>query len=332
MAGTPRDDGNSIKPRAITSFFPVLQAPMANTTDLAFRLLGRDHGMRFAFLEMISSEALVRDHKKTKELLKTLPQDRPIGVQIVGANPQVMGRAAQILDEMDQFEALDINRGCPVPKITGCGGGCSLMKEPQRAAEIFRRVVQSVQHMRVSVKMRTGYTDASGQEAVRLAQIAQECGIGAITIHARTRSQGYGGKADYQIIAMVKKAVSIPVIGNGDVVDGASALRLKEISGCDAIMIGRGSLGNPWIYRQAEEALKSGRPHPAQAIDPATRKRTLLRHLDLQVQCGGPRCYLPLRRITCWYIRGLSGAATLRHRINRAASVEEIREIVETIH
>ncbi len=306
----------------------VVQSPMANTTDLPFRLIAREHGLRFAFLEMVSSEALVRNHEKTKELLKTSSDDKPLGVQIVGCNADTMGRAAGLLEEMRSFSVLDINMGCPVPKVTGPGGGSALLREPEAARAIFSSVTRSVKNIPVTVKMRIGYSDTSGAEAVRIAKIAEDCGIAAIAVHGRTRAQGYSGKADYEAIGKVKKAVGIPVIGNGDVVDAASALRLKEISGCDTVMIGRGALGNPWIYRAVERALTSGKAESV-APDFDQRKAALLHHLDLQVLHDGPRCFLPMRRVACWYFFGVNGVAAFRDRVNKTQSVEEIRRVIE---
>jgi tRNA-dihydrouridine synthase B len=305
----------------------VTQSPMANTTDLAFRLIAREHGLRFAYLEMISSEALVRDSEKTKDLLKSMPEDRPLGAQIVGCNPEVMGRAAAILDAMQEFEVLDINLGCPVPKVTGPGGGSALLREPEKARAIFTQVKGSTKRLPVTVKMRIGYSDTSAKEAIRIAQIAEECGLAAVAVHGRTRSQGYSGKADYEAIGKIKRAVSIPVIGNGDVVDAQSALRLREISGCDGVMIGRGALGNPWIYQEVEAALTGNNNgvHP----DFEMRKTVLLRHLDLQSKYDGPRCYLPMRRIACWYMKGTPNATRFREQVNKAQSVEEVRTHIE---
>lgn len=308
---------------------PVVQSPMANTTDLPFRLIAREQGLKFAYLEMISSEALVRDSEKTKDLLRTAPEDRPLGVQIVGCNADTMGRAAAMLDTIHDFDVLDINLGCPVPKITGNGGGSALLREPDAAKAIFTSVVQSAKRLPVTVKMRIGYSDTSGAEAVRIAQIAEDCGVTAIAVHGRTRAQGYSGIADYQAIGKVKKAVSIPVIGNGDVVDASSALRLREISGCDAVMIGRGALGNPWIYNEVEAALagKAVDANPAENFE--LRKRTLLRHLELQVKHDGERCFLPMRRIACWYLRAAPGVAAFRDKINKAAGIDEVRRLIE---
>lgn len=303
----------------------VVQSPMANCTDLAFRLIARSHGMAFAFLEMVSSEALVRDTRRTVELMQTVPEDRPLGAQIVGCDPVVMGEAAARIEAMG-FNLVDINLGCPVPKVVSKGGGSMLLREPSTAEQIFTRVVQSVRRIPVTVKMRLGFSDTSGTEAACIARIAQECGVDAVAVHGRTREQGYTGQADYEAIGRVKAAVSIPVIGNGDVVDGASALRLRAVSGCDGVMLGRGALGNPWIYREVQAALDGQRLPPSPAI--SERTQVLLRHIELQRRYE-PQPLGHLRRIICWYVRDLPGVAQFRDQIHHARSVEEMCALIE---
>ena len=303
----------------------VVQSPMAGCTDLAFRLIARAHGMRFAFLEMISAETFVRRHPGTEERMETLEGDRPVGVQLVGCDPAVMAEAAAGIEAMG-FPLVDLNLGCPVPKVTGKGGGSQLLKEPETAGEIFRQVVRAVKGIPVTVKMRLGYSDPSGVEAIGIAKRAQDAGVDAIAVHGRTREQGYSGAADYEAIRRLKESVSIPVIGNGDVTDGPSALRLKTISGCDGVMLGRGALGNPWIYSEVEAALE-GRPQPAPP-GIAERKRVLLEHVDLQCRTE-ERPLGPLRRIICWYLKQAPGAAQFRDSVNRAGSVEEMKGIIE---
>lgn len=304
---------------------PVVQSPMANCTDLPFRLIARSHGMAFAFLEMVSSEALVRGVPQTHELMRTLPEDRPLGAQIVGCDPGVMGEAAAQIEAMG-FDLVDLNLGCPVPKIVSQGGGSMLLREPETAKAIFTQVVRSVKRIPVTVKMRLGYRDASGMEALRIARIAQECGVDAVAVHGRTREQGYAGPADYEAIGRVKQAVSIPVIGNGDVIDGASARRLREVSGCEGIMLGRGALGNPWIYRQVEAAIAGQETPPAPS--PSERRHVLLRHIALQEQHEA-RALGHLRRVITWYFKEMPGVAEFRDRINRAQSLDEMRDLVE---
>ncbi len=303
----------------------VVQSPMANCTDLSFRLIAREQGMGFAFLEMVSAEALLRNIPSTLELMQTSEEDRPLGAQLVGCDPGAMAEAAAKVEAMG-FDLLDLNLGCPVPKVTGHGGGSMLLREPQKAGEIFRRVVQAVTRIPVTVKMRLGFSDTTGTEAAAIARLAEDAGVAAVAVHGRTREQGYRGVADYEAIGRVKQAVRIPVIGNGDVTDGASAARLLEVSGCDGVMLGRGALGNPWIYRRIETAL-AGRPAP----EPTTfeeRKRVCLRHVELQ-QRYEPRPVGHLRRVICWYFKDVPGVAEFRDRINRSQIVEEQRALIE---
>ncbi len=303
----------------------VVQSPMANCSDLPFRLVARSQGMRFAFLEMISSEALVRDVRRTYEMMRTVPEDRPLGAQLVGCDPAVMGEAAAKLEAMG-FDLVDLNLGCPVPKIVSQGGGSKLLREPVTAEAIFRRVVRAVTRIPVTVKMRLGFSDGTGEEAARIARIAQDCGVDGIAVHGRTREQGYTGTANYEAIGRVKAAVSIPVIGNGDVIDGASAVRLRAVSGCDGVMIARGALGNPWIYREVEAALE-GQALPSPP-DRAERKRMARQHLELQ-QRYEEEPVGHLRRVVCWYFKEQPGVGEFRDRINRANSIEEIGALID---
>lgn len=306
-----------------------MQSPMAACTDLAFRLIAREKGMSFAFLEMVSAHALVQKNQKTLGLLKTVSEDRPLGAQLVGCDPDIMAEAAAMIEEMG-FDLLDLNLGCPVPKITGGGDGAgsALLRRPERAEAIFAKVVKAVRRIPVTVKVRLGYSEPSGVEAVEAARRAQGAGIRAVAVHGRTRLQQYSGRADYRAIGRVKAAVGIPVIGNGDVVSTEDARRLKSESGCDGIMIGRGGLGNPWIYRNVAQGLEN--PEPAPYVPTLEEKRrTLLRHLDLEIQYEGERlALLKMRRVGCWYFAGLPGAAEFRAGLCRAATTAEVRELI----
>ncbi len=300
---------------------------MAGCTDLAYRLLSRSYGMEFAFLEMVSCESLVRGNEGAHELMKTVPLDKPLGAQLVGCRPEAMAEAAQIIEGLG-YDLLDLNLGCPVPKIAGKGAGSALLSRPVEAKEIFTAVVKAVKNIPVTVKMRLGVADPSGREAVTIAQIAEDCGLAAITVHGRTRVQGYSGTADYEAIRRVKDAVRIPVIGNGDVMSGADAARMKKIAGIDGVMIGRGGLGNPWIFQNIENALLG----KTETYEPTfeEKKQTLLKHLELEVQCRDERtAVLHMRRIACWYFPNTPGVSQFKAAVHAGQNVSEIRKIIE---
>ncbi len=299
---------------------------MAACTDLAYRMISREHGLEFCFLEMVAAESLVRDNNATKELMKTIPEDKPLGAQLVGCRAQAMGEAAGMVEAMG-YDLLDLNLGCPVPKIAGKGAGSALLARPDECREIFTAVVRNVKRIPVTVKMRLGVSDASGAEAARVAKIAEECGITAVSVHGRTRVQGYSGQADYHAIARVKEAVSIPVIGNGDVCSGEDARRMLAITGCDGVMIGRGGMGNPWIFKSVENVLAGKDPLPEPSAE--DKKKALLRHLELELLYREERSVLYyMRRIACWYFKGLPGVAEFRGNINTAESIAQVKDYI----
>lgn len=307
----------------------VIQSPMAGCTDLAYRLVAREYGMEFAFLEMVAAESLVRRNEKTlEELMMTNAEDKLLGAQLMGCKADTMGEAAAMVEAMG-FDLVDVNLGCPAPKVAGKGSGSALLACPDKAKDIFTAIVKNVKKIPVTVKMRLGVTDPSGEEAVRIAKIAQDCGLVAVSVHGRTRLQGYSGQANYESIGKVKAAVSIPVIGNGDVLSGEDALRLKRISGCDGVMIGRGGLGNPWIFKNIEAALE-GRAEDIYEPSFEEKKIALLKHMDLEIRFRDERSALfYMRRIACWYFAKMPNVGEFRGKINICTDIGLMRRLIE---
>ncbi len=305
----------------------VIQSPMAGCTDLAFRLVAREYGMRFAFLEMVSADSLIRENTKTLSLLKTDEKDKPLGAQLVGSNPESMGEGAAMIEAMG-FDLLDINMGCPVPKIVSPGGGSALLREPDKARTIFRSIMRKVKRIPVTVKMRLGFSDPSGDEALPIARAAEEEGISAVAIHGRTRAQGYAGLADWKAIGRIKQALRIPVYGNGDIMNPQDAVERLKVSGCDGLMIGRGGLGNPWIYKGIEAVLKDEPPPTEPSLE--EKRRALLMHFALELQTEGEKIgLLKTRKIAGWYFKNYPGTAQFRDHVNRSESVDEVRTLIE---
>jgi tRNA-dihydrouridine synthase B len=298
---------------------------MADCTDIAFRLVARELGLELAFTEMISAEALARENKRTLPLVRRVPGDKPLGAQLVGHNPNSMGKAAAMIEALG-FEILDLNFGCPVRKITGPGAGSALLQRPDLAAKIFENVMNRVKKIPVTVKMRTGFTDPSGREALCIARLAEEHGLSAVTVHGRTRAQGYTGKADWGVIERVKKNLRIPVFGNGDIFAPEDAKRMMETTGCDGVAIGRGALGNPWLYAGIRAVLCGQAPHPPSFEE---KKRAALEHIRLEIQYEGEKLgVLQSRKIAAWYFKGCPNVAQLRNKINRASSLKEMTALI----
>ncbi len=301
----------------------VMQSPMADCSDLPFRLVSRRRGLGFAFTEMISAQSLLHGNRKTLEVLKTTPEDRPLGAQLLGKDPAKLAEAAAMLADMG-FDLIDLNCGCPVRKVVRNGEGAALLQAPDLAERIFAAMRRAIK-LPLTVKTRKGFADESGVEAVELARRAEAQGFDAVTVHGRTQRQGYSGLADYGAVALVRQAVAVPVIGNGDVRAPADALRLKQESGCHGVMVGRGGLGNPWLYREAERAL-AGCGGPSPAPDAAARCAAVLEHFDLEVRFQGERrAALNFRRIGAWYAAGLPGAKGLRIALCRTMDVRLMR-------
>ena len=306
---------------------PVVAAPMAGVTDRAFRIIARRFGCGLAYTEMVSDQALLYGNRKTLAILNREGESGVLSVQIFGSNPDFLARAAQIAEEMGA-DIIDINMGCPTPKIVKNGEGAALMKDPRLAARIVREVVGRV-NVPVTVKMRKGWDEHSAN-AVELALFVQEAGAAAVAVHGRLRTQFYSGKADWGIIRAVKEAVRIPVIGNGDVWSPQDAQAMLRETGCDGVMIGRAALGNPWIFRQTVHYLATGELLPPPSLP--ERVAVALAHFDLLVETKGEKtAVLAMRKHAAWYLKGVPGAAKLRERVNRAQSAEELRGILKAI-
>ncbi len=298
-------------------------APLAGVADRAFRELCRGYGAAYTVCEMASAKGISLGDKKSSELLSITETERPAGSQIFGNSPETMAIAAKkALEYSPDF--IDINMGCPAPKVASSGGGALLMKDPVLAADIVKAVVDA-STVPVTVKMRSGW-DADHINAVELAKRCEEAGAAAITVHGRTKVQMYAPPVNTDIIRQVKQAVSIPVIGNGDVVDGLSAARLMEETGCDMVMVGRGALGRPWIFSQINAYLE----HEVVLPDPPVveKMRVMLKHIEALCQYKGERVGIrEARKHAAWYTKGLHGAANYRARIGLISSIEELQQI-----
>ncbi len=297
-----------------------LLAPLAGISNLPFRLLARSHGCSLAYTEMISSNGLVRKTAKTYEYLKTCADDSPLGAQIFGADPRIMAQAACIVAQ-NGVDLIDINMGCPVKKVIKAGAGAVLMKDSDNVARIVDAVKKSVK-IPVTVKIRSGWSRGS-INAVEIARIVEDCGADAITVHARTADQGYSGHADWKIIASVKKAVKIPVIGNGDIRQPQDAVRMLQETSCDAVMVGRGALGNPWIFRGIVGALCG------QTIDylPSLnqRREMIENHWRMEAGFFGEKLAgHSFRKHILWYTKGLDNSHHFRERAGKLKDEESI--------
>ena len=302
-------------------------APMAGISTPIFRKLCRDQGATLAFSEMVSSKGLVRCNEKTAELLALGNDERPAAAQLFGPDPAEMAEAALITQEQG-FDVVDINMGCPVRKVVSVGSGCALMKDPIRAARIVRVMADRVD-IPITAKIRSGW-DADHINAPDLAARLEDAGLSAITVHARTRDQGYSGAADWDLIAAVKNRVSLPVIGNGDVKDKDSALRLLHRTGCDGIMVGRAALGNPWVFASIRAALE-GRPEP-EPPDRMDRYKVFLRHFrGLRLESGRDGAHHEMKKFAAWYLKGFPGAPRARRKIHQSANRAEMVRAVEEV-
>ena len=305
----------------------VILAPMAGVTDKAMRLITKPYGPALMYTEMVSGKGLFYKNKKTSDLLETDPSEKPVATQLFGHEPEILAEIAENALEYGA-EIIDINMGCPAPKITGNGDGSALCKNPELAGRIIQAVVKAVD-VPVTVKIRKGWNDDL-VNAVEMAKIAEECGAAAVTVHGRTREQFYSGKADLDIIKAVKDALSIPVIGNGDIVDEESAKHMLDYTGCDGIMIGRGAQGNPWIFQRVLHFLKTGEKLPLPSA--GMRADKMEEHLRLLVKFKGDyRGIQEARKHMSWYIKGAKGGARLREVINKASTFDEMMEVINLL-
>lgn len=302
-------------------------APMAGVADRAFRELCVGYGASYVVSEMISSKGVSMGDRKSKQLSFISDIERPAAVQIFGSNPEIMAESIPMVME-SKPEIIDINMGCPAPKIAGNGGGASLMKNPQLAEDIVSGVVKA-SPVPVTVKIRMGW-DFDSINAVEIAKRAENAGAAAITVHGRTKSQMYAPPVNREIIAKVKRAVSIPVIGNGDITDGFSAAKMLEETNCDLVMVGRGALGRPWVFSQINAYLEHGRILPEPPV--AERMRVMVNHIKTICEYKGEYVGLrEARKHAAWYTKGLHGAAEYRREIGSLSSIEQLEEIAYKI-
>ncbi len=305
----------------------LILAPMAGVSDLPFRLLCREQGAGLVCMEMVSAKAILYKNRNTEELLTIDPKEHPVSLQLFGSDPDIISEIAKQIEERS-FDILDLNMGCPVPKVVNNGDGSALMKNPRLAGEIIEKTARAIKKP-LTVKIRKGFDDAH-VNAVELAHIAQESGAAAVAVHGRTREQYYAGHADWDIIRQVKEAVSIPVIGNGDIRTPEDVAAMAEQTGCDGYMIARGAEGNPWIFRQILHYFETGEHLSRPDFSEVTEM--LLRHAKMQIDCKGDYTGIrEIRKHAAWYTAGYRNSSKLRGRINEVENYEQLEALFREV-
>ena len=306
---------------------PLVLAPMAGVTDLPFRVLCKEQGAGLICMEMVSAKAILYKNKNTEDLMTIHPGEHPVSLQLFGSDPEILAQIAAQIEERP-FDILDFNMGCPVPKVVNNGDGSALMKNPKLAGEIIEKTARAIKKP-VTVKIRKGF-DEEHVNAVEMAHIAQESGAAAVAVHGRTRSQFYSGKADWDIIRQVKEAVSIPVIGNGDILTAADVIAMQKQTGCDGFMIARGAEGNPWIFAQILHYFKTGEELPKPTFEEVTQM--LLRHARMQLEFKGEYTGIrEIRKHAAWYTSGYRNSSKLRGRINEVETYEQLEALCRQV-
>lgn len=300
--------------------------PMAGVTDLPFRLLCKEQGCGILYSEMVSAKAILYKNKNTDVLLNIDKREHPVGIQLFGSDPDIMAEIGSRVAE-GNCDFIDINMGCPVPKIVNNHEGSYLLTQPKLVEEILTKMVKAI-NKPVTVKTRKGFKDGESQ-AVEIAKIAESCGVAAVAVHGRTREQYYSGKADWDIIKAVKEAVKIPVIGNGDIFSPQDAKAMKEYTGCDGLMVGRAARGNPWIFKEINEYLKTGIVPEKPSAEEV--KNMILKHTSMLIEYKGEYTAVrEMRKHIAWYTQGLPHSAELRRRCNEIVSWESLKEVIES--
>ncbi len=305
---------------------PVFLAPMAGVTDHPFRVLCRRYGVGLVYTEFVSANGVVREGARTLDLARFTPDERPIGIQVFGEEPETIARSAAVLAERFRPDLIDLNFGCPVPKVTRKGAGGAMLRDLDLMRETVRATVQAVPHLPVTVKMRSGW-DKTSIVAVEAAQIIEEAGGAAIALHPRMARQGFTGQADWPLIKAVKERVCIPVIGNGDIHTAADALRMFETTGCDAVMVARGALGSPWIFRQIHDLLEGRPATPITLPDIAGVCRDHFELMRAEKSERGAVNYT--KKHFNWYLKGFPGAAGWRRAFMGSQSTEQIAGLLD---